>query len=74
MTTKHNHQIVSHVCYNCRFWQQTGQKHSGIVSVDGKGEWLYPIGICNHEPVLGTSAGESGIASFISCWLWKKTV
>ena len=60
--------MTSECCLNCRYFERTGLEDSGIKDAyDPTKNWFYPIGDCTHP-----KSGASGIASFLSCYLFKK--
>ena len=60
--------MADECCLNCKYFAQTGFEDSGIKDAyDPTKNWHYPIGNCAHP-----KSGASGIASFLSCYRWKK--
>jgi hypothetical protein len=66
-------------CIDCRHFQQTGMKNSGILLPDKSGPWFYEIGTCalaaenTREKRLGLAdADDPRVVAWGSCYLGRR--
>lgn len=60
--------MTERFCGICEFWMQTGMEDSGIRAADGKGNWFYAVGTCEHPD---NTRPDWQWPSWSSCYLHK---